>query len=388
MAQRSAHFLVLAVGFLVAIGVVMLASTTVYDGGAPSDDPYLGVKRQLLWVVIGIAACAIVARIDYREWAKYAWLVYAAVAVLLVLCFVPHVGQNIHGESRWIDAGLIGLSSIQIQPSEFAKLALVFVIARWFAMRPDCAQRFWMGFVAPLTISGAMIALILFEVDMGTSAVLSVTVCGLLFVVGVKARYLTGLVLTGVGAFIAMLAFVPNRIERLLAFVDLEAHRGGVGLQQWVSLMAFGSGGVTGRGLGSGRLKMLYMPFAHTDFIFPMIGEELGLTCTLAVVFCFVLFAVMGITIAFHAPDRFGRILAIGITMVISCQAILNLGVTTASLPNTGLPLPFVSYGGSALLSTLIGVGLLLSVYRQSSPSGPDGHLWIRRGRITPQLSA
>ncbi len=388
MAKRSAHFLVLAVGFLVALGVIMLASTTVYDGGAPSDDPYFGVKRQLVWVAIGLVACVIVARLDYREWARFGWWVYAGVAVLLALCFVPHVGQNIHGESRWIDAGLIGLSSIQIQPSEFAKIALVVVIARWFAMRPDCAERFWMGFVAPLAIGGGMIALVLFEVDMGTSAVLSVTLCGLLFVVGVKARYLTGLAIAGVGAFIGMLAIVPNRIERLIAFVDLEAHRGGVGLQQWVSLMAFGSGGVAGRGLGSGRLKMLYMPFAHTDFIFPMIGEELGLTCTLAVVFCFVLFAVMGITIAFHAPDRFGRVLAIGITMVISCQAILNLGVTTASLPNTGLPLPFVSYGGSALLSALIGVGILLSVYRQSSPSRPGSHLWIRRGRITPQLSA
>jgi cell division protein FtsW len=386
MAKRSAHLLVLAVCFLVALGVVMLTSTTVYDGGAPSDDPYFGVKRQLMWVSIGLVACIAVALVDYREWFRFAWWIYAGVIALLVLCFVPHVGQTIHGESRWIDAGLIGLSAIQIQPSEFAKIALIVIIARWYAMRPDCAQRFWSGLVAPLYIGGFMILLVLFEVDMGTSAVMSVTLFGLLFVAGVSWKYLSGLAVTGSVAFFSMLAVVPNRVERLLAFLDLEAHRAGAGLQQWVSLLAFGSGGVSGLGLGSGRLKMLYMPFAHTDFIFPMIGEELGLPFTLAVVFSFVVFAVMGITIAFHAPDRFGRILAIGIVLVITTQAALNLGVTTAVLPNTGLPLPFVSYGGSALLSAMIGVGLLLSIYRHSDPRRPQTNLWIPKGRITPRL--
>ncbi len=378
--------MVLSVCFLVVLGVVMLTSTTVFDGETPSDDPYFGVKRQLMWVALSLGVCAFVACIDYREWFRFAWWIYGGAGVLLILCFVPHVGQNIHGESRWIDASLLGLSSVQMQPSEFAKIALVVIVARWYAMRPDCAQKFWTGLVAPLFIAGLLIGLVLFEVDMGTSAVLSVTLFVLLFVAGVSWKYLTGLAITGSAAFFSMLAVVPDRVIRLTAFLDIEAHRAGAGLQQWVSLLAFGSGGVDGLGLGSGRLKMLYMPFAHTDFIFPMIGEELGLPFTLAVVFCFVVFAVTGITIAFHAPDRFGRLLGIGIVLVISMQATLNLGVTTAVLPNTGLPLPFVSYGGSALLSAMVGVGLLLSIFRNSDPTRRERNLWIRRGRITPRL--
>ena len=175
-------------------------------------------------------------------------------------------------------------------------------------------------------------------------------------------------------------------MERITAFLDPEKHRFGDAWQQWISLLALGSGGLEGRGIGEGRLKMLYMPFAHTDFIFPMIGEELGLICTLLVVLAFVLIAVSGIAISFHAPDRFGMLLGLGVTCFIVFQACLNIGVTTAVLPNTGLPLPFVSYGGSALLAAMAAIGILLNIFRQGKQRERLGEDWVKGTRITPRL--
>ncbi|MAS92615.1 MAG: putative lipid II flippase FtsW [Verrucomicrobiales bacterium] len=381
MYRKSLIFLLVSISFLVIVGFVMLISTCVFSAHASVDDGYREAKRQGIWLVLGMGACWWAAYTDFRFWKKNMWLIYAGICFLLALCFIPGMGMEINGERRWI-----GFGPLQIQPSELGKIVVVVFIAYWFSRHPDSGRFLLRGFVYPLAIVGLPMALILFEVDIGTTAVLTCTVFLLLFVAGVNWKYLTGLAMSGVAAFIGMMSYAPDRMERLMAFVDPEKHRLGAGFQQWVSLMAIGSGGVSGRGIGEGRLKMLYMPFAHTDFIFPMIGEEMGMICTVLVVIAFITVAITGFTIGFHSPDRFGGLLAIGLASTICFQAFFNIGVTTSILPNTGLTLPFVSYGGSSLLMGFLAVGILINIYRQGIDHEQEDREWVSRRRITPRV--
>ncbi len=382
MSKISAQILMASVVFLLGVGVVMLASTSVFGIDVPSDDIYYDVKRQVLWLVLGGAACLLLASIDYHLLQKLVWLIYGLGLILLMFCYVPGIGQTINGESRWIGFG----GAFRIQPSEMAKLAMVIVVAHWFSKYPEGGRHVWYGWMAPGLIAGTMIALILFEVDMGTTVILSAVLFVLMFVGGTNWKYLLGTSIAAVGAFVFMIVQRADKMERMAAFLHPDLHRSGVGLQQWMGLMALGSGGVEGMGLGAGRLKMLYMPFAHTDFIFPMIGEELGLRITLAVVFAFLLIAVSGLMIAFHARDRFGTLLGLGIVCLISLQAVINMGVTTSLLPNTGSPLPFISYGGSALMATMAGIGILLNIFRQGDIAGNTRLQGVPKKRFTPRV--
>ena len=366
MSRRSIFILLSGVLFLSALGIVMLMSTCVFSAHADQSDVYREAKKQVSWLGIGIGVCWMTSLIDYRFWKKSIWLILIFTGTLLVLCFVPDIGLMIKGERRWIELGLFHL-----QPSELAKLSIVFFLAFWYSRYPDCGRLLVRGFLAPLTLTGLVMSLILFEVDIGSTAVLGVTVLIVLFVAGVHWKYLFSLILAGAAVFVAMMSYAPNRVVRLAAFIDPEKHRLGAGFQQWISLMAYGSGGLTGRGIGEGRLKMLYMPFAPTDFIFPMIGEELGLLGTLSVVFAFMCIVCSGMMIAFQAPDRFGLILGTGICSLLAVEAFFNIGVTTSILPNTGLPLPFVSYGGSSLVVSFASVGILINIFRQ----GRGGHI-------------
>ena len=381
MHQKSLIMLLSAVSFLVIVGLVMLISTCVFSAGADPTDGYREAKKQGVWLFLGIVLCVWAAMTDYRFWKKRNWLLYGGVVVLLALCFVPGIGRDINGESRWVEIG-----ALRLQPSEFAKIAVITFLAYWFSRHPDGGNHLIQGFGAPLAIVSLPLLLILFEVDIGTTAVLSATTFLILFVAGTNWKYLTGLCLAGVVAFIGMLNYAPNRVERIMAFLDLEKHQDGAGYQQWLALMAIGSWGMTGRGIGEGRLKMMYMPFAHTDFIFPMIGEEMGLIFTILVVLAFVFLVFSGFIIGAHAPDRFGTLLALGLAGYIGFQAFLNIGVTTAILPNTGLTLPFVSYGGSSLLVGFVSIGILINIYRQGVVEQVEGKDWvIRKNRITPR---
>jgi cell division protein FtsW len=385
--QRKSFFLLLtSVSFLVIIGFIMLVSTCVFSAavfgdGAAKVDGYQEAKKQAFSLVIGIGGLCAAAMIDYRFWKKHVWIILVGLCFLLALCFVPGVGSEVNGERRWI-----GFGFFTFQPSEFAKIGVVVFLAYWFSRHPDCGKDPVRGFLLPLAIIGAPLSLILFEVDIGTTAVISGTAFLILFVAGVDWKYLSGLVLIAVIGFLGMLSYAPNRMERIMAFLDPEEHRLGAGFQQWISLMALGSGGMTGRGVGEGRLKMLYMPFAQTDFIFPMIGEEMGLVCTLLVVLAFITIGVCGFIIAFHAPDRFGSILAIGLVTCICLQAFVNIGVTTSILPNKGIPLPFVSYGGSSLMIGLFAIGILVNVFRQGRTADEERREWVSRQRITPRV--
>ena len=207
---------------------------------------------------------------------------------------------------------------------------------------------------------------------MGTTALIGGTMLVMMFVAGTGLRYLMPLTLMGLGGTWMIGKHLKGRSERILAFLDLEKYKENSGLQQYQALIAFGSGGADGLGLGNGRQKMLYLPFAHTDFIFPMIGEELGLRFTLLIVFCYLMIVMSGTIISMQARDRFGMLLGFGIVVLLALQAALNIAVTTALLPNKGLPLPFISYGGSNLAFCMLGVGILINIYRHGQADRPD----------------
>lgn len=335
----------------------MLSSTSAYAPESHGSAMFL-LKRQVVWLGIGVVVCAVAAGLDYHYLQKTWWIWFILSVFLLSLCFVPHICHRINGSRRWINIG------VTFQPSEFAKLAAIIAVAWWFARDETYARQFLRGYVAPLAGAGILMGLIAPEVDMGTTALIGATTFLLMFIAGTRLFYLFPTVAAGLGALIFVAFKMPQRFGRMMAFMypdkyPTEAY------QTVQGLIALGSGGVEGLGLGNGRQKMMYLPFAHTDFIFPVIGEELGLRITLAIVFTYIVFILCGAIIAMRARDRFGMLLGFGIVVIIALQAAVNIGVTTALLPNKGLPLPFISYGGSNLVFCLLGVGILINIYRQ-----------------------
>ena len=359
MHRKSAYILFLAVLGMLVIGIVMLFSTSAFARDSHGD-VYFFVKRQVVWLGVGLVVCTVAACVDYHFWARTWWIWFALAAVTLALCFVPHLGQRINGSRRWV-----GFHGLNFQPSELAKVAAVFFLAFWFSRYEKASSQILRGFVFPLAIISLLLALIVTEVDLGTTSLIGGTAFIMMFVAGANLPLLGVLSLGGVSAIIFVATMMPERMSRITAFLHPENSQQGAGLQQMQALIAWGSGGIEGLGLGNGRQKMAYLPYAHTDFIFPMIGEELGLRVSLLVVFLFVIIIVCGTMIALHARDRFGLLLGTGILSLLSLQAAVNIGVTTSLLPNKGLPLPFISYGGSNLAACLFGIGLLLSIYRQ-----------------------
>ena len=378
MYRKSAYFLFVAVLGLLVIGIVMLFSTSAFARDSHGD-AYFFLKRQSLWLGVGLAVCIAAALVDYHFWQRTWWLWIGIAAITLVSCYVPHLGMRINGSRRWI-----GFGPIAFQPSEIAKLAAVFFLAWWFARYEKVTNHSVFGFVIPLAVVSALLALILFEVDLGTTALIGATAFAIMFVAGTNP-ILLGL-LAIIGGSVIFVAATHSRMERLIAFTDLERYKEDAGLQQMQALIAWGSGGMEGLGLGNGRQKMLYLPYAHTDFIFPMIGEELGLRISLLVVFLFVVVIVCGIMIALHAKDRFGMLLGCGIVSLLALQAAVNIGVTTSLLPNKGLPLPFISYGGSNLVACLFGIGLLLNIYRQGVLEPVHRRATSMQVRMTPRI--
>jgi len=375
MRRRTGYILIFSVVSLLVIGIVMLFSTGAFAQDSRGDMYYF-VKRQMMWLVIGGAALVVAATVDYRVWARWWPWLYGLAAVLLVLCFVPPIGMKINGAWRWINLGFA-----TFQPSELGKVAVLFSLAWWYEKNEEFASQFWRGFVAPLAIAGLIMSLIVIEVDLGATALIGMTAFSVMFVAGAGLRWIVPLILAGVAGLTVAIFHIEERMGRLLAFLDPEKYKLTEGLQQWQALLAFGAGGVEGVGLGSGRQKMLYLPYAHTDFIFPMIGEELGLRFTLLTVFCFLLILLAGVLIAMNARDRFGMLLGFGITIIVTLQAAINIGVTTSLLPNKGMPLPFISYGGSNLAVSMLLMGILLNIHRQGRREPK------RRSRVVPATS-
>jgi len=351
--------LLLAVAFLLGIGLVMLGSTSPW--AEPESMRYSHLKRQTVFLVLGIIAAVLAGMIPPRFYSKMMWPFFSGCCVLLVLCFVPGFQYEVNGSSRWV---MVPGVNFRFQPSELTKTACSMMLAWWMVYAAKSVRNLLQGFLYPLALLAVPAGLIFLETDMGTTAVVVGSAFLVLFVAGTSGRLLAS---TATAGIVGLIVFVQNaggnRAERLLAFMDLEATRLDYGLQQWRSLLAFANGGVDGVGLGNGAEKHGYLPFAHTDFIFPIIGEELGLRATLAVILAFVLIGVCGTLIALRSKNTFSSLLAIGLTANIVIPGAMNIAVATAMLPNTGLPLPFVSYGGTNLLFTLITIGLLWRLY-------------------------
>ena len=380
MRRKSAYILFLAVLALLVIGIVMLFSTSAYARDSHGD-VYFFIKRQAIWIGIGLVACIFAALMNYQFWQKTWWLWFAMALAALALCYIPHIGMRINGSRRWV-----GYGPITFQPSEFAKIATIIFLAAWFARREKPDGNVLSEFIIPLAIISVPAALVLGEVDLGTTALIGTTAFVVMFIAGTNPLWLGGLAVAGLGGLLVVATQISERMGRLSAFLHPQNYKDDAGLQQMQALIAWGSGGMDGLGLGNGRQKMLYLPYAHTDFIFPIIGEELGLRFSLLVVFLFVVIIVCGIMIALHARDRFGLLLGCGIVSLLALQAAVNIGVTTSLLPNKGLPLPFISYGGSNLAACMFAIGVLVNIYRQGILEPPPVKRATMNAKVTPRL--
>jgi cell division protein FtsW len=380
MHRKSAYILFLAVLGLLVIGIVMLFSTSAFAQSSRGD-VYFFIRRQAIWFGIGLSVCTLAALIDYHFWQRTWWLWLALAVIALALCYAPNIGLRINGSRRWI-----GVGSVTFQPSELAKLAVIFFLAAWFTRYEKSGSNLLFGFVLPLAVVSVLGGLVLAEVDLGTTALLGITAFVVMFIAGANPLWLGIVSFAGLGALLIVATQISERMARLTAFLHPQDFKEDAGLQQMQALIAWGSGGMEGLGLGNGRQKMLYLPYAHTDFIFPIIGEELGLRFSLLVVFLFVVIIVCGIMIALHAKDRFGLLLGCGVVSLLALQAAVNIGVTTSLLPNKGLPLPFISYGGSNLVACMFGVGLLLNIYRQAILEPPEKKRVTMHARMTARI--
>ncbi|HEU4488607.1 MAG TPA: putative lipid II flippase FtsW [Actinomycetota bacterium] len=343
---------------LVVVGLIMILSASSVTSFANYGSSFLFFKRQLLWAVAGMALFVLFCRLDYRRLKGFGYVLYPIALLLLVMTLVPGIGVTVGGGTRWI-----ALGAFSFQPSEFAKLALVLLSADVFSRKQESLLQRPSHMLLPMVPAmGMMAALVLRQPDLGTTLLLGAIGIGMLFLAGSPLRFLVPLGLAGVtiATFAALSA--PYRRERVLAFMDPWADPLRTGYHTIQSLIALGSGGWLGVGLGASRQKWMYIPNAHTDFIFAILGEEMGAVGTVAVLGMFALLAFLGLKAARRAPDRFGMLLASGIVIWISVQTLVNIGAVTALLPVTGVPLPLLSFGGSSLVLSLTAMGILTNI--------------------------
>jgi cell division protein FtsW len=361
--HRSSYFIALFIIVMVLslLGVVMVLSASAASALDATGSSWYTFERHVMWLSVGLVAMFITLRVDYRRWRHFATPVLMASIALLIVVLMPGVGLTRNGSTRGL-----GYGSLTIQPAEFAKLALVLFVADLLA-RPHRASDDLRAVLRPVLILTGVLALLLMrQPNLGTTIVIVGIALGMLFAAGAPLRSLlswTGVAIT-LASFMAF--FADYRRERLLGFLDPWSRRDSEGLQTVQSLASIADGRITGVGLGASRGKWGYLPFAHTDFIFSIIGEELGLIGTITVVGLFAALAFVGFAVALNAPDRFGMLLALGITIWLVGQAFINIGVALGLLPVTGLPLPFLSFGGSSLVVTLAACGMLMSVARHT----------------------
>lgn len=368
--RRMDPFLLLSTLALVGFGIVMVYSASFPVGTERMGDPYHFLKKQAIAAGLGIGLLVLGARMNYRYWQPLALPLLMVSIVLLFLVFVPGVRQQIGGAYRWLK--IYGFS---FQPSELAKLALVIYLARSLTKKEGRMERFTVGFLPFVVILAILFPLVLKQPDFGTGVLFVALVFLMLFVAGTPFRFLGGALLAAL-PFLAYLAVKANyRWERIVTFLDPWKDSGGAGFQIIQSFLGFGAGKVFGVGLAEGKQKLFYLPEIHTDFIFAVIGEELGLVGVSVIIALFLVLVIRGFQSCFRAPDRFGTFLALGITVLIAIQTLLNMGVVMGLLPTKGSTLPFISYGGTSLMMNLMAVGILLNVHSQgvrSRNEGPD----------------
>jgi len=344
---------------LICIGIVMIYSASSIYAWERYKDSFFFLKRHLSFLVIGAILTLLVMSIDYKRLRRLAKPLLAVSILLLVLVLIPHIGREVSGARRWFR-----LKSISFQPSELANIAVIIYVADFISRKCDYIKTFWQGFLPPMFILGMTGLLILAQPDLGTVLALGIVVFIMLFVAGVRVSYLLSVILVSLPLLYLLIFSVPYRRQRIMTFLNPWADPKGSGFQVIQSQIALGSGGIFGVGLGHSRQKLFYLPAAHTDFIFSIIGEELGLLGTVGVIILLIIFIQQGLKIIKNAADKFGYFLSLGLILMISLKAIINIGVSCGILPTKGLPLPFISYGGSSFIFDMISVGILMNIAR------------------------
>ena len=342
---------------LVCIGIIMIYSASCVNALENFHDSLYYFKRHFLFLAMGLIAAFAVMLIDYRRIQPHARTLLAISLFLLVLVLIPHLGKESYGARRWFKLGIF-----HFQPSELAKLAVIIYTADFLSRKQQLIRNFRQGFLPPILVVGAACLLTVKQPDLGTTVEMAAVVFGLMFIAGARLIHLASLAGAAIPVVVYLVIKEPYRMARIIAFLDPWQDSQGIGFQLTQSQIALGSGGLFGVGLGHSQQKLFYLPAAHTDFILSIIGEELGLLGALAIITLFVLFIWMGIRLIRQTHESFGYFLSIGIIMMLGLQAMVNVGVSIGAFPTKGLPLPFISYGGSALIFHLVAIALILNV--------------------------
>ena len=373
MARKLApdKWLFAATTALALFGVVMVYSASAVIAQKENGNQFHYVLKQGVWVAIGFVGMLLAMQFNYQQLKNrrivYAFLCLCTLGLLGVFAFSP-----INGAHRWLK-----FAGFSLQPSELTKTALIIFLAYFLEKRAGEEGDFWRTFVPCGVITGALAGLVVLEPDLGTAMMLALIFVVMIYTAGARAMHLAMAAAPALVVVAGLLIFVPFRLKRMIVFLDPWADPQGSGFQVVQSLIAIGSGGIDGLGFAQGKQKMLFLPFAHSDFIFAVVGEELGLVGAIAIIAIFALFLWRGIRTALLAPDRFGMLLSLGIVTSIVAQALFNISVVLSLVPTKGIPLPFISYGGSSLVPTLAAVGILLNVSQHASGGIPNFHLPI-----------
>lgn len=372
------HTLLFVTMILSLVGLVMVFSASAVVAGNRFHDSGYFLKRQLAWLTFGFLLLHLASRVDYVWWKRLSIPLLGGMAVLLVMVLIPSLGVAAKGARRWLRLG-----PISIQPAEMIKLVSVIYVAAYLTKKEDRITSFTSGLLPVLGVIGVLSGLVLLEPDLGTVVVIGLVTVGLLFLGGAQVKHLGMLALCAVPVVLVLVLGSSYRRQRLMTFLAPWKDASDAGFQITQSFLAFGSGGPFGVGLGEGKQKLFFLPEAHTDFVLALVGEELGLVGTAAIVLLFALFVIRGFQIAARARMPFGRYLGMGITLLIGVQALVNAAVVTGLAPTKGLTLPFVSYGGSSLVISLLGVGILLNISRDRQAGREEAG--ARSGRGGPK---
>lgn len=355
------YTLFIIVTILTAIGILMIYSSSAIPALKRMNDLFFFLKRQMIWAVIGIVMMIIVSRIDYKNWDRLFLLIFGLTIFLLILVLI--MGKEVNGARRWLRLGILSF-----QPAELAKLTIIIYMARIIAKKGEKIKDFMNGFLPVMSVIGLVVMLIMIEPDVGTAVTIGIIALSLLFASGARLKHIMFLGIMLTPLMYTLIFNVGYRMQRLKTYWDPWKDPYNSGYQIIQSYLALGSGGLFGVGLGEGKQKLFFLPEAHTDFIFSILGEELGFAGGAAVIALFAALIWLGFVISLRAEDAFAKYTALGITIMIGMQAVINISVVTGLLPTKGIPLPFVSFGGSSLLVNMMSIGILMNIAAQESP--------------------
>lgn len=366
--MRPKHTLLIATFILIFIGILMIYSSSAIYAWKYFGSSYFFLRRAFIFLLIGFVGMTAAVNVDYHFLQKHSKFFLFLSIFLLLLTFIPPFGKSAGGAKRWLVLFPWGyFKNLSFQPSELVKFSLILYLSSFFSRHQAGIKNFWRGFFPPLLITFLAASLVFIQPDLGTTFLIFCLFFVIAFSAGVRIKHLLCLFFSSLILAPFLILIRPYWVKRIVSFLRPFKDPQGAGWQITQSFIAFKNGGLWGAGLGAGRQKLFYLPGCHTDFIFSIIGEELGLLGSIAVIFLFILLIASGIRIALRAKDLAGHLLALGITVLIGLQAVINIAVVTALVPTKGLPLPFISYGGSALIFNMLGIGILVNVANNST---------------------